>query len=171
MENLSVDDLTISYDVVIKVTVINDYNFHIPINSTILMDIDDSLLTFTNEQITSSLSEDLNLFVNNIMKCTPIMINKKSFEYLLERIRVTNSKLIFITQRNKSLYEQTKEHFDKNNIEFKNVIFTSGEEKGDYLKRNGFDGDNLIMIDDSLSGLINFKCNYPMSILYQFSKY
>jgi hypothetical protein len=163
-------------------------------NSLVVLDIDETI--FTHREINCNWWKDKITFYLQIyqkfelaqehayndwkefvLSTPPDLINPESFFNLLEKIKRTNSNLIFITARNKDLENLTIEHFKKIHQEnlIPNIFYS--KEKGlllkDLLRLKYPTVSQIIFVDDLIENLymVYFEIGLDKNLnLYQFIK-
>ena len=114
---------------------INDFNIPICNNTLVICDIDETIMKF--EGVSQKWWDDkynfysnfdnkneicMKLWLNKISKMKPVHTHKESFLNFIKKIKKTNSKIIFLTARPKSLKPLTIAQFNFLNIEYNNNI-------------------------------------------------
>lgn len=138
---------------------INTFN-KVPLtkNTLVLCDIDDTLIT--NRTVYLKPKEN-NSNKPNIKLDLPIYIDKNGFFNLLQRLRITESKLYFITSRTEKSKEFTDNQFKLLNIDTNNypILFCGQTHKSNIVKThiNVGNYNNIIFIDDLTSNLYHMK--------------
>jgi uncharacterized HAD superfamily protein len=152
-------------------TTINTFN-NIPIleKTLILCDIDDTLITTKKIKLRSNKDNQ-----NVIHLHLPKYIDKEGFQNLLEKIKITNSRLIFITARSSRSTEFTYNQFKLLNIDNKiyPIVFCGDTSKATIVKKyinvNSF--SNVVFIDDLKHNLYHMKQEFGDRIkLFLFQK-
>ena len=160
-----------------KITSFNDVNVYN--NSIIFCDIDETIIEFNginhkwwkstfykyyDETKDYELSEvkTLQEWVIHIQSHKPKYTDLNGFLNLMEKINNTNSKIIFITARDKSLINLTKKHFDYLELYNHQVHHVGVIKKGDFIINNiNLDGfDNFIFIDDLEGNIDDVKTSF-----------
>tara|TARA_B100000963_G_C22597321_1_gene658500 strand:+ start:1006 stop:1527 length:522 start_codon:yes stop_codon:yes gene_type:complete len=155
-------------------TSINDFNIPIYNNTLVICDIDETIMKFKG--VTQKWWDDkydsynnldnknkicMKIWLNKISKMKPVHTHKESFLNMIQRIKNTNSKLIFLTARPPSLKPLTIAQFDFLNIEYveNQVHYNFNGDKGKYVLNfiNYKLFDNVIFIDDRYHNLENMK--------------
>jgi hypothetical protein len=133
-----------------KYLTINTFN-KVPLtkNNLVLCDIDDTLITnktiYLKHKLTNSDKPDIKLKL-------PSYIDKSGFINLLQRLKITESKLYFITSRNEKSCDFTNNQFKLLDIDINNypVLYCGENHKSNIVKKfidtNSY--DNIIFIDD-----------------------
>ena len=161
-----------------------DININNISKTLILCDIDDTILHFPeinkiwwhdktnyyyNQHESNELEKKqaLNDWITYITIKNPMITDSSLYNF------ISNYNIVFITARNSYLKDLTQKHFNHLDIKFdNNIYYTSGENKGIYIKNNLlhlikkytniiFIDDlehNLIDVYDQLNSLTNIKC-------------
>jgi phosphoserine aminotransferase len=158
-------------------------------NTLILCDIDDTILYYPeciskcleimqDLKIPFSTQEESKTEFNMLCNYYKI-INKPThtdyigFINMVNKIKELNSKLLFLTARNKSSHNKTKEQLlhvgiscDDNDIHYTNNVTTKGEYIQNNININEW--DEIIFIDDYLSYIKSVNDIFPNIICYNF---
>lgn len=143
-------------------------------NTLIICDIDDTILWLelmkkTLEKNKWNKSEMTGQGYNRaewiayISSNIPSHTDEKGFIKLLERVRETDSRIMFVTARGSYLRDVTLSHFNSlklEQIDFeKDVYHIGGQQKGDFIVQNAEfkKYDNVVFIDDLDSHINNVK--------------
>lgn len=145
-----------------KYLTIDSFN-KIPItkNNLVLCDIDDTLITTKTVYLKPKAPESNK---PSIKLDLPIYLDKNGFKNLLQRLKITESKLYFITSRSEKSIKFTNEQFKLLNIDTNNYpIFYCGETDKSIIVNQFIDTttyDNIIFIDDLTYNLRKMKKNF-----------
>ena len=157
--------------------IINSFdNIDIFKKSLIICDIDDTLIYFENIDrnwwdrqkiicnINCEKNEDvikniMDRWITQIKINNPLLTDKRGFEKMMNQIKQTDSKLIFITARPKKLRQLTINQLEMLDIDTNEcpVYLVGDNPKGKYIKKNielsGF--KNVVFIDDFIKNIDN----------------
>lgn len=154
-------------------------------NSLVVLDIDETILTFSNinrEWWDKTYNNFLHLYknkdeankqseilwANNISKNTPIILDNVNLHIFLEKASENKCELIFLTARNKNISDLTMKQLNYCgiNIDASKVFYN--RDKGSELKNileNIFPNINhIIFIDDIINNLINVKSKITLDL-------
>jgi hypothetical protein len=157
-------------------------------NTLILCDIDNTVLHYPecnnkcleimkdlkNDLTEEEFNRDLNIFCNYYKILNkPIHTDYDGFINMVNKIKESNSKLLFLTARNKSFHNKTKEQLlhvgiscDDNDILYTDNIITKGEYIQNNININEW--NEIIFIDDYLSYIKSVNDIFPNIICYNF---
>ena len=136
-------------------------------NSLVILDIDETIITYS--PITPTWWNDMkklytddhayNEWVHIISKHIPYLLDEPEFFKLIERVKNTNSKLIFLTARNKKFTELTIQQliYCKIPISDGDVFFSDKKGLTVYEIKRKYNRKHIIFVDDKLSNVIDVK--------------
>lgn len=124
----------------------------------VMMDIDDTIIKFETlhknwwkENQPNAIEKWLKI----IQEETPSILDELEFSKLLDRIKLTDSEIIFITARNEKLRDLTYEHLINCglNIDREQIYhsYPKGKTLLEICEKNDF--DNMIFVDDHLDNI------------------
>ena len=196
IEQKKIKDLTDIDKLTNKLIILKTNSFekiNIKPNSLILCDIDDTLLRYKfNLEYFYKKTHDFLISINDYLDETdtkniaenefddyrllnePYHTDKEGWENFTNRLKETNSKLIFITARSKEFTEKTKQQFTQNNVNYDeydvHYTFEHKMSKASYIEKhiniNGY--SNVYFIDDHEYTVKNVKKTFPNIICYLF---
>lgn len=157
-------------------------------NSLIICDIDDTLLFWnktpedfipmiksfqpfiTELELKLECEYWLSIYINTY---NPEPTDKEGFDLFLQKIRDSNSKLLFLTARNQNSQQFTEKNFKAIGLEYHDydIYYTNNiMTKGEYIKNN-FNitpYKQLYFIDDYETNIYSIKQFFPNSQCYKF---
>jgi predicted secreted acid phosphatase len=172
----------------IKISSFNDVKIE-KNNSLILCDIDNTILYYPDcekrcleiikeicpDENSKEFKEEFRICCNKYKYITdPTHTDYNGFMNLLNKIKESNSKLLFLTARNKENYHnKTIKHlshigvpFDENDIHYTNATITKGEYIKKYIDIHKW--NQIIFIDDYESYIKTVTDLFPQIISYNF---
>ncbi len=97
----------------------------------------------------------------------PIAIDNANFFKLLDNIRSVDSKVIFLTARDNSLYKQTLNHLEKIGLFINPLNLYFNQNKGDELfnivNNKYYNIKNIVFIDDLFFNIKNVQSKFCFS--------
>lgn len=152
----------------------NFYSIPLKIGTTVLCDLDDTIFDF--KEYIGSYWSDFNRndpFYDRWFSLIKDKDPKPTCEHLydfLEDIKITSSKLIFVTARSERFRSETLVHIEKMRIEFQNIYFLNGELKGSFIRDFLMPCKNTIFIDDDTNQVNDVAIKNPSVMVYHFKK-
>jgi hypothetical protein len=160
-------------------------------NTLIVFDIDDTVLGYKeiahdyfNKQLiyhkknisceNTIMNNAVNDWFNLVRKSTPHHMDEDGFIDLMRKISINESEHLFLTARNPKFKDITEKHLNKININYKNIYYVAGENKGEILKniiKDYPEYNKIIFIDDMEKNLTDVYKTFGDKIdLYHFVK-
>jgi FMN phosphatase YigB (HAD superfamily) len=146
-------------------TICNYDSIEIPPNSLVAFDIDNTVIKFDNlnkkwwEDTKEKHGEETatNIWIETIKRSTASLIDESSFIRLMEKINDTQSGIVFITARDKSLKPYTMKHLEQANLYICPTVVYHSSHKGKTLlqiyKKKYSHLQKIIFVDDHMDNV------------------
>ncbi len=160
-------------------------------NTLIVFDIDDTILGYkefshdyfhnklkyykNNTSCENTVMDNaVNDWFNLVKNSTPHHMDEDGFIDLMYKINSNNSEHLFLTARNPKFKDITEKHLNKIKINYNNIYYVAGGNKGELLKdiiKDYPEYDKIIFIDDMEKNLTDVYKTFGDKIdLYHFVK-
>jgi hypothetical protein len=151
------------------------------LKTLVICDIDETVVTFSNGiDFCRKLADEMNDEFEQIFRMyknikNPVQTDPTGFNELLNKIKVNQGQLIFLTARNESATKKTKSDLDGSGLDYEAqpVHYTNNLiSKGEYIKSNIKldDYEKVIFIDDYTSYIQTVIDLNPQIECYLFKK-